>query len=45
MLEFTEALFQLCNNGEIKIIGESSNGGFFWAPQVAASKPRRSRKR
>ena len=30
--EFTETLFQLCNDGHIKIIGADSYGSYLWAP-------------
>jgi|SRR3954454_18082525 hypothetical protein len=41
ILEYTEALFALCSQGRIKIIGTDSNGSYLWAPKVSAGKRRR----
>jgi hypothetical protein len=35
ILEMTETLFQLCNDGRIKIIGANSNGNYLWGPTFA----------
>jgi hypothetical protein len=38
ILEYTEALFALCNQGRIKVIGTNSNGSYLWAPTLSAGK-------
>jgi hypothetical protein len=37
ILEYTEALFRLCNDGHLQIIGADSNGSYLWGPTLTGS--------
>ena len=36
ILEFTQALFRLCNDGRIRMIGANANGSYLWAPTFSS---------
>jgi hypothetical protein len=38
ILEYTEILFSLCNEGLLKIIGVNSKGSYMWGPTLAGTR-------